>query len=92
MSSSSCNNTKKFFHYCNLNGHWEEKFCKLHSKLHPINCTAERRVWKVKIEEYEESLAYYFQGVVDSQGSIKIGEFNDTNMMDNRSMPRVATI
>jgi hypothetical protein len=39
MSSSPYYNAKKFFHHCNLSGHWEAKCWWLHPELHPRNCT-----------------------------------------------------
>jgi hypothetical protein len=54
MSRSPCSNNKKFFHHCNLSGHWEAKCWRLHPELHPRHHTTRRRVWRVKIEEDEE--------------------------------------
>jgi hypothetical protein len=54
MSRNPYCNSKNFFHHYNLSGHWEEKGWRLHLELHPRNHTTKRRLWRVKIVEYEE--------------------------------------
>jgi len=92
MSSNPYSSTKKFYHHYKLSGHWKVKYWWLHLKLHPINHTTKRRMWRVKIEEDKELFVSLVQREEDNQGVIVAKEVNDTYKMDNRLMPMVATI